>query len=78
MCASSGQSAHLHMVVKACAAGYTIHRGPYMSAHVLLNLLDGFRKCDKMRGLSCILSLFTMSLIHSIIQQHASEILFII
>ena len=54
----SGQSAHLHMVVKACAAGYTIHRGPYMSAHVLLNLLDGFRKCDKMRGLSCILSLF--------------------
>ena len=35
-----------------------IHRGSYMSAHVLLNLLNEFGKRDKMRGLSSILSLF--------------------
>ena len=29
-----------------------------MSAHVLLNLLNGLRKRDKMRGLPSILSLF--------------------
>ena len=29
-----------------------------MSAHVLLNLLNKFRKSDKMLGLSSILSLF--------------------
>ena len=29
-----------------------------MSAHVLFNLLNEFGKSDKMRGLSCILSLF--------------------
>ena len=34
------------------------HRGPYMSAHVLLNLLKELRKRDKMRGLPSILSLF--------------------
>ena len=35
-----------------------IHRGSYMSAHVLLNLLNKLRKIDKMRGLPSILSLF--------------------
>ena len=30
----------------------------YMSAHVLLNLLNKLRKRDKMQGLSSILSLF--------------------
>ena len=30
-----------------------------MSAHVLLNLLNEFRKRDKMRGLPSILSLFS-------------------
>ena len=35
-----------------------IHRGSYMSAHVLLNLLNELRKRDKMRGLPSILSLF--------------------
>ena len=35
-----------------------INRGSYMSAHLLLNLLDELRKSDKMRGLSSILSLF--------------------
>ena len=35
-----------------------IHRGSYMSAHVLLNLLNELGKIDKMRGLPSILSLF--------------------
>ena len=39
-------------------AGHKIHRGSYMSAHVLLNLLNELGKSDKMRGLPSILSLF--------------------
>ena len=35
-----------------------IHRGSYMSAHVLLNLLNELGKRDKMRDLPSILSLF--------------------
>ena len=35
-----------------------IIRGSYMSAHVLLNLLNELGKRDKMRGLSSILFLF--------------------
>ena len=35
-----------------------INRGPYMGAHVLLNLLNELGKRDKMRGLPSILSLF--------------------
>ena len=35
-----------------------IHRESYMSAHVLLNLLNELRKRDKMQGLPSILSLF--------------------
>ena len=35
-----------------------LNRGSYMSAHVLLNLLNKLRKRDKMRGLPSILSLF--------------------
>ena len=34
------------------------YRGSYMSAHVLLNLLNELGKRDKMRGLSSNLSLF--------------------
>ena len=34
------------------------HRGPYRSAHVLLNLLNELGKRDKMLGLPSILSLF--------------------
>ena len=34
-----------------------VYRGYYMSAHALLNLLHELRRRDKMRGLSCILSL---------------------
>ena len=36
----------------------SLHRGSYMSAHVLLNLLNELGKRDKMRGLPSILSLF--------------------
>ena len=36
----------------------TLNRGSYMSAHVLLNLLNELGKRDKMRGLPSILSLF--------------------
>ena len=36
-----------------------LHRGSYMSAHVLLNLLNELRKSDKMRGLASILLLFS-------------------
>ena len=47
-----------------------LYRGSYMSAHVLLNLLNELRKRDKMRGLPCILSFFATSLINSIMQEH--------
>ena len=36
----------------------SIYRGSYMSAHVLLNLLNELGKRDKMQGLLSILSLF--------------------
>ena len=35
-----------------------LNRGSYLSAHVLLNLLNELEKSDKMRGLPSILSLF--------------------
>ena len=38
--------------------GYESYKGSYMSAHVLLNLLNELGKRDKMRGLPSILSLF--------------------
>ena len=34
------------------------NRGFYMSAHILLNLLNELGKRDKMQGLQCILLLF--------------------
>ena len=37
---------------------HIINKGSYMSAHVLLNLLNELGKRDKMRGLPSILSLF--------------------
>ena len=37
---------------------YVLNRESYMSAHVLLNLLNKLGKRDKMRGLPSILSLF--------------------
>ena len=38
--------------------GNVLYRGSYMSANVLLNLLNELGKRDKMRGLPSILSLF--------------------
>ena len=46
-----------------------LNKGSYMSAHVLLNLLNEFGKRDKMRGLPSILSFFCKTLINSIIQE---------
>ena len=40
---------------------YVLNRGSYMSAHVLLNLLNELGKRDKMRGLPSILFLFRNS-----------------
>ena len=47
-----------------------IHRGSYMSAHVLLDLLNELGKSDKMQGLQSILSLFRKSLINSRIHEY--------
>ena len=55
-----------------------IHRLSYMSAHVLMNLLNELMKSDKMQGLPGILSFFPNKLINSIIQEHKCSILFII
>ena len=47
------------LIVFICIGRYIrIHRESYMSAHVLLNLLNELGKRDKMRGLPSILSLF--------------------
>ena len=78
--ASDSSSVNFIMVIKvrqpdsriyACVSprgnqsGHKIrNRGSYMSAHVLLNLLNGLGKRDKMRCLSSILSLFRNQLIH--------------
>ena len=43
---------------KGLTSGSTINRRSYMSAHVLLSLLNELGKRDKMRGLPSILSLF--------------------
>ena len=41
-------------------------KGFFISAHDLKNLLNEFKKRDKMRGLLSILALFATSLINSI------------
>ena len=50
--------------------GILFYRGSYMSAHVLLILLNELGKRDKMRGLPSILSLFGKEFNKSIIQEH--------
>ena len=47
-----------------------LYRGSYMSAHVLLILLNQLGKRDKMRGLLSIHLFSATSLINSIIQEH--------
>ena len=49
-----------------------------MSAHVLLNLLNELGEKDKMRSLSSIFLFFSKSYIHSMIQEHECQFLFII
>ena len=39
---------------RVCASDKYVYRGSYMSAHVLLNLLNELGKRDKMRGLLSI------------------------
>ena len=46
------------LVNEGCQVSLFTYRGSYMSAHVLLNLLNELGKRDKMRGLPSILSLF--------------------
>ena len=46
------------IIVKEIHMAYIINRGSYMSAHVLLNLLNELGKRDKRRGLASILSIF--------------------
>ena len=65
ICASSKGSAiqSLHTVdseffVRSLFSGIALHRGSYVSAHVLLNLLNELGKSDKMLGLLSILLLF--------------------
>ena len=46
------------IIRRACTLSYYVSdRGSYMSAHVLLNLINELGKRDKMRGLPSILSL---------------------
>ena len=47
-----------YILVSELAHEKSVYRGSYMSAHVLLNLLNELRKRDKMRGKPRILSLF--------------------
>ena len=48
----------LLLLISVVLVDDVLHRGSYMSAHVLLNLLNELWKRDKMRGLPSILSLF--------------------
>ena len=48
----------IYACIKASNFQFTLYRGSYMSAHVLLNLLNELGKRDKMRGLPSILTLF--------------------
>ena len=51
-------SIYLYLVLRRSVLMKGLYRGSYMSAHVLLILLNELGKRDKMRGLSSILSLF--------------------
>ena len=44
--------------ISLCNLKHNEYRGSYISAHVLLNLLNELGKRNKMRGLPSILSLF--------------------
>ena len=57
-CGAYEHKANLCVVQKVCTGCMDKNRGSYMSAHVLLNLLNELGKRDKMRGLPSILSVF--------------------
>ena len=57
---------------------WIIYRGSYMSAHVLLNLLNDLGKKIRCEALPSILSVFPIELINSMMQEHECKILFII
>ena len=48
--------------------GLNIYRGSYMSAHILLNLLNELGKRDKCKADQAFYIYFAMSLINSVIQ----------
>ena len=50
--------------------GHTHYRGSYMSAYVLLNLLNELGKRDKMRACRAYYLFFATSYINSIVQEH--------
>ena len=56
---------------------FALNRGSYMSAHVLLNLLNELRKRDNMRLAKYFISFFATSLMNSITQEHQCWIKFI-
>ena len=58
--------------------GIQLHRGSYMSTHVLLNLLNEFGKKSRREAMSSIFSVSSTSLINSTIQEYERKILFII
>ena len=64
---------------RARGSGDAVHSGSYMSAHVLLNLLNKLRKSNKkFKACLAFYRFFATSLINSIIHQYECEILFII
>ena len=54
----SPESVLMRVDIYFSSTSNNIYRGSYMSAHVLLNLLNELKTRDKMRGLPSILSLF--------------------
>ena len=49
---------------------YATNRGSYMSAHVILKLLNKLMKRDRMQGMLSIYLFFAGILINSIIHEH--------
>ena len=48
----------MHTYYTLCISFFTLHRGSYRRAHVLLNLLNESGKKDKMLGFPSVLSFF--------------------
>ena len=67
---NKGVEAQAGLLLNCLHATWVVNRGSYMSAHVLLYLLNELGKRDKMRGLPSIYPFFSTSLINSIIQEH--------